>query len=143
MLHLQKNKNEPLIRIGHLKKSFGDVTPVKDVSCDIYQRDVISIIGPSGTGKSTLLNLINHLETADSGTILPTLGMDDEIRMVYEYKDADGGTVDLEVTYPGEDRNPLEEGDGLSLTLTRHACSMLDWEYEDGICRIKGRLVQT
>ena len=85
MLHLQKNKNEPLIRIGHLKKSFGDVTPVKDVSCDIYQRDVISIIGPSGTGKSTLLNLINHLETADSGTILPTLGMDDEIRMVYEY----------------------------------------------------------
>jgi len=142
MLHLQKNKNEPLIRIGHLKKSFGDVTPVKDVSCDIYQRDVISIIGPSGTGKSTLLNLINHLETADSGTILLTLGMDDEIRMVYEYKDADGGTVDLEVTYPGEDRNPLEEGDGLSLTLTRHACSMLDWEYEDGICRIKGRLVQ-
>ena len=143
MLHLQKNKNEPLIRIGHLKKSFGDVTPVKDVSCDIYQRDVISIIGPSGTGKSTLLNLINHLETADSGTILSTLGMDDEIRMVNEYKDADGGTVDLEVTYPGEDRNPLEEGDGLSLTLTRHACSMLDWEYEDGICRIKGRLVQT
>lgn len=64
MLHLQKNKNEALIRIGHLKKSFGDVTPVKDVSCDIYQRDVISIIGPSGTGKSTLLNLINHLETA-------------------------------------------------------------------------------
>lgn len=39
------------------------------------------------------------------------------------------------MTYPGEDRNPLEEGDGLSLTLTRHACSMLDWEYEDGICR--------
>lgn len=47
------------------------------------------------------------------------------------------------MTYPGEDRNPLEEGDGLSLTLTRHACSMLDWGYEDGICRIKGRLVQT
>lgn len=178
MLHLQKNKNEPLIRIGHLKKSFGDVTPVKDVSCDIYQRDVISIIGPSGTGKSTLLNLINHLETADSGTILfegqDTCAKDyqinrmrEQIGMVFQSfnlfshltiienlmlaqtellkrsREEDGGTVDLDVTYPGEDRDPLEEGEGLSLTLTRHACSMLQWEYEGGICRIKGRLAQT
>ena len=60
----------PLIRMEHLRKSFGDVTPVKDVSADIRRGDVVSIIGPSGTGKSTLLNLLNHLEEADSGTIL-------------------------------------------------------------------------
>ena len=60
----------PLLRVEHLKKSFGDVTPVRDVTCDVFKGDVITIIGPSGTGKSTLLNLINHLEKADSGNIL-------------------------------------------------------------------------
>ena len=60
----------PLIRAGHLAKSFGEVQPVRDVSFDVQKGDVISIIGPSGTGKSTLLNLLNHLEKKDSGTIL-------------------------------------------------------------------------
>lgn len=60
----------PLIRIEHLVKSFGDVTPIKDVNCDIIKGDVVSIIGPSGTGKSTLLNLVNQLEAADGGKIL-------------------------------------------------------------------------
>ena len=60
----------PLIRAVHLAKSFGDVQPVRDVSFDVQKGDVISIIGPSGTGKSTLLNLLNHLEKKDSGTIL-------------------------------------------------------------------------
>ena len=63
-------KKTTLIRIEHLHKSFGNVTPVSDVNCDISSGDVVSIIGPSGTGKSTLLNLINHLESADGGTIL-------------------------------------------------------------------------
>lgn len=40
------------------------------MSFDVQKGDVISIIGPSGTGKSTLLNLLNHLEKKDSGTIL-------------------------------------------------------------------------
>ena len=60
----------PLIRAEHLRKSFGEVTPIRDVSCDVFRGDVISVIGPSGTGKSTLLNLLNHLEKADAGTIL-------------------------------------------------------------------------
>ncbi len=63
-------KGTTLIRIEHLRKSFGNVTPVRDVTCDIHSGDVVSIIGPSGTGKSTLLNLINHLEPADGGIIL-------------------------------------------------------------------------
>ena len=59
----------PLIEISHLKKSYKNVTPIKDVNCKVEKGDVISIIGPSGTGKSTLLKLINHLEKADEGDI--------------------------------------------------------------------------
>ena len=61
---------ETLIAVEHLHKSFGDVTPIRDVSGEIHRGDVISIIGPSGTGKSTFLNLLNQLETPDGGTIL-------------------------------------------------------------------------
>ena len=58
-----------LLVIEHLGKSFDNVTPLKDVNCTIKTGDVISVIGPSGTGKSTLLNLINHLEEPDKGSI--------------------------------------------------------------------------
>ena len=81
-------------------------------------------------------NLFSHL------TIIENL-MLAQTELLKRSREEDGGTVDLDVTYHGEDRDPLEEGEGLSLTLTRHACSMLQWEYEDGICRIKGRLAQT
>ena len=59
-----------MIRIEHLKKSFADVTPLKDVSVTINDGDVISLIGPSGAGKSTLLRCINLLEKPDFGDIL-------------------------------------------------------------------------
>ncbi len=59
-----------LIEVEHLSKSFEDITPIKDVSCTINEEDVISIIGPSGTGKSTFLNLLNHLEKPDGGRII-------------------------------------------------------------------------
>ena len=59
-----------LIQAEHLEKSFGPVQPVRDVSFDVHKGEVISIIGPSGTGKSTLLNLLNHLEKLDNGRLL-------------------------------------------------------------------------
>ncbi len=65
-----KGAGEPLLKLEHLHKSFGNVTPIRDVNSTVYGGDVIAIIGPSGTGKSTLLNLINHLEKPDGGTIL-------------------------------------------------------------------------
>ena len=65
-----ENSGKELLVIEHLAKSFGEVTPVKDVSCIVHAGDVISVIGPSGTGKSTFLNLINRLETPDHGSIL-------------------------------------------------------------------------
>ena len=59
-----------LIEIRHLRKEYPEVVPLQDVSVDIDQGEVVSIIGPSGTGKSTLLRCINRLETPTSGQIL-------------------------------------------------------------------------
>ncbi len=58
-----------MIRIEHLKKEYPNVTPLKDVNAVIRDGDVISVIGPSGTGKSTLLRCINLLEKPTSGQI--------------------------------------------------------------------------
>ncbi len=58
-----------MIKIEHLKKEYSNVTPLKDVNVEIHDGDVISIIGPSGTGKSTLLRCINLLETPTDGHI--------------------------------------------------------------------------
>ena len=59
-----------MISVRHLSKSFGSVTPLKDVNADIEKGEVISVIGPSGTGKSTFLRCLNLLETPTSGEIL-------------------------------------------------------------------------
>lgn len=61
--------SDSLIRTEHLCKSYGNVTPLKDVSVTINSGDIISIIGPSGTGKSTLLRMLNQLEKVTSGKI--------------------------------------------------------------------------
>ena len=58
-----------MIRIEHLKKSYDGITPLKDVNAVIGDGEVISVIGPSGTGKSTLLRCINRLEEPDAGKI--------------------------------------------------------------------------
>ena len=60
-----------MIEIKHLKKEFDDDTvPLKDISITINDGDVISIIGPSGTGKSTLLRCINMLTEPTEGSII-------------------------------------------------------------------------
>lgn len=59
-----------MITINHLKKEYPNATPLKDVNTVINKGDVISIIGPSGTGKSTLIRCINMLETPTSGEII-------------------------------------------------------------------------
>ena len=58
-----------MIRIEHLRKEYPNATPLVDVNVTINKGDVISIIGPSGTGKSTLIRCINMLETPTSGDI--------------------------------------------------------------------------
>ena len=61
---------ENIISIRHLCKEYPGVTPLKDVSVEIKKGEVISVIGPSGTGKSTLLRCINLLEKPTKGEIV-------------------------------------------------------------------------
>ena len=59
-----------MISVRHLQKSFNGVAVLKDVNAEIEKGEVISIIGPSGTGKSTFLRCLNRLETPDGGSIV-------------------------------------------------------------------------
>ena len=62
--------NKPLIQVQHLVKSFGDLHVLKDINVDIYEGDVVCVIGPSGSGKSTFLRCLNRLEEPTGGAIL-------------------------------------------------------------------------
>lgn len=59
-----------MIRVEHLSKNFGDLAVLKDVTANIRQGEVISIIGPSGTGKSTFLRCLNLLDRPSGGSII-------------------------------------------------------------------------
>lgn len=58
-----------VIEVSHLKKSFGKHDVLHDISLSVNQGDVISVIGSSGSGKSTMLRCINLLETPTNGKI--------------------------------------------------------------------------
>ena len=59
----------PLVEITNIRKSFGAVHVLKDVSLTLEKGEIAAIIGRSGSGKSTLLRCINGLETVQSGQI--------------------------------------------------------------------------
>ena len=61
---------EKILEIKHLKKSYGQNEVLKDISLSVEKGEVISIIGSSGSGKSTFLRSINLLETPTDGEIL-------------------------------------------------------------------------
>ena len=63
------NETAPILKVEHVKKSFGDLNVLKDISFDLNAGEVLSIIGPSGSGKSTLLRCITQLETIDGGLV--------------------------------------------------------------------------
>ena len=58
-----------MIKVEHLAKRYGELTVLKDVTVDIAKGEVISIIGPSGTGKSTFLRCLNLLDPPSGGRI--------------------------------------------------------------------------
>ena len=81
-----------MIELIHMRKSFETGTPLKDVNAVINDGDIISVIGPSGTGKSTLLRCINLIEPPTDGKII----LDGE-----------------EITAPGYDENTVRRKVGM------------------------------
>ena len=61
--------SDSLIQIRNLRKQFGDLVVLRDLSADIAQGEVVSIIGPSGCGKSTFLRCLNLLEQPTGGSL--------------------------------------------------------------------------
>ena len=59
-----------MVHVQNLKKNFGKLEVLKDLSIDIMEGEVVVLIGPSGSGKSTFLRCLNQLETVTSGTVL-------------------------------------------------------------------------
>ncbi len=60
---------EKILELSHLEKSFGDHQVLKDINLSVTKGEVISIIGSSGSGKSTMLRCINLLENPTGGKI--------------------------------------------------------------------------
>lgn len=58
------------IHVSNLKKNFGKLEVLRDISLDVQEGEVVVLIGPSGSGKSTLLRCLNQLETATGGQII-------------------------------------------------------------------------
>lgn len=58
-----------IIEVTGLKKSFGTLDVLKQITFDVNQNDVVAVIGPSGSGKSTMLRSLVHLEEINGGTV--------------------------------------------------------------------------
>ncbi len=63
-----------ILKVENIKKSFGNIEVLKDISFSLEKGEVLSIIGSSGSGKTTLLRCLNFLEFAENGKII----VDDE-----------------------------------------------------------------
>ena len=62
------NKSTPVIAAEHLRKSYGDVAAVRDLSFSVDSGQVVGLLGPNGAGKTTLVNMLSTLLSIDEGS---------------------------------------------------------------------------
>jgi len=67
---MRESKADPILKLVNLKKVFGDVIAVNDVSLDIAEGEFLTLLGPSGSGKTTILNMIAGFEFPTAGDII-------------------------------------------------------------------------
>lgn len=72
----------PSIEVKNLSKSYGDKLVLNDVSFTVKRGETLAVIGPSGTGKSTLLRILSGLEEPDSGQVIIR---EEKLGMVFQY----------------------------------------------------------
>ena len=58
-----------VLKAEHIRKSFGNVEVLKDINLSVEKGSVVSILGPSGTGKTTFLRCLNYLEKPEAGKL--------------------------------------------------------------------------
>lgn len=63
------SNRKAMIHVRNLRKSFGSLEVLKDISTDVYEGEVVVMIGPSGSGKSTFLRCLNRLEDVTGGSV--------------------------------------------------------------------------
>jgi glutamine transport system ATP-binding protein len=59
-----------IIQVNNLKKSFGELEVLKDISTEVKEQEVVCVVGPSGSGKSTFLRCLNKLEEITDGHVI-------------------------------------------------------------------------
>jgi len=64
------NKNQPILELENINKSFQELNVLKDLNLKINQGEICCLLGPSGSGKTTLFRIASGLEEADSGQII-------------------------------------------------------------------------
>lgn len=67
---MESNDKAVKIKVEKLRKCFGDLEVLRDISTEIHEGEVVVILGPSGSGKSTFLRCLNKLETSTAGSIV-------------------------------------------------------------------------
>jgi branched-chain amino acid transport system ATP-binding protein len=65
-----EEERKPLIRVRNIKKSFGGVVAVNDLTFDLMEGEVLGLIGPNGAGKTTIVNTITGFTKPDAGEVL-------------------------------------------------------------------------
>lgn len=109
---------EPVLRTEHLGRTVNGHVLVEDISIEVQRRDVLAIVGPSGSGKSSFLRMLNRLDEPTSGSVyldgqdtrdIPPRVLRQRVAMVMQSPNLFPGTVAANIRY-----GPAQRGETVS-----------------------------